>query len=55
MFHQVRVDCGTEFYLTLGMQEIFKELRSKLDIRCYQQTESKKVIVYAWFEPNGNC
>ena len=41
MFHQLRVDHGKEFYLMLGMQEIFQDLRSRGDIQCYRQTESK--------------
>lgn len=43
MFHQVRVDGGKEFYLCLGIQEIYCHLRSRQDITCYRQTQSKKV------------
>ena len=43
MFHQLRVDGGKEFYLTLGMQEPFSDLRSRQDIAAYRQTESKMV------------
>ena len=45
MFHQIRVDCGKEFYLMLGMQDYLKHLRGRDDIPSYRQTESKKV----WF------
>ena len=41
MFH--RVDGEKEFYLNLGMQELFSDLRSRLDIAPYRQTESKMV------------
>ena len=43
MFHQVRVDCGREFYLLLGMQEHLQDLRSRTDIASYRQTQSKQV------------
>ena len=43
MFHQIRVDCGKEFYLMLGMQDYLKHLRNRNDIPSYRQTESKKV------------
>jgi len=49
MFHQMRVDGGKEFYLCLGMQEIYSHLRSRQDIRCYQQTQSKKVTILLRF------
>ena len=42
IFHQIRVDFGREFYLVLGMQEHFQELRSRKDIAPYRQTQSKK-------------
>ena len=44
IFHQIRVDFGREFYLVLGMQEHFQELRSRKDIAPYRQTQSKKVM-----------
>uniref|UniRef100_A0A7M5V8Y1 Integrase core domain-containing protein n=1 Tax=Clytia hemisphaerica TaxID=252671 RepID=A0A7M5V8Y1_9CNID len=55
MFHQLRVDHGKEFYLMLGMQEIFENLRSRGDIQCYRQTESKKNLPVErfWVEMNG--
>jgi len=43
MFHQVRVDGGKEFYLSLGIQETFANLRSNQNIAPYRQTQSKKV------------
>ena len=43
MFHQFRVDGGREFFLCLGMQEIYGHLRSRQDIMCYRQTQSKEV------------
>ena len=43
MFHQVRVDGGKEFYLTLGIQEQFSHLRSNEDLLPYRQTQSRKV------------
>ena len=44
IFHQIRVDFGREFYLVLGMQEHFQELRSRKDIVLYRQTQSKEVM-----------
>ena len=44
IFHQIRVDFGREFYLALGMQEHFQELRSRKDIAPYRQTHSRKVM-----------
>ena len=44
IFHQIRVDFGREFYLVLGMQEHFQELRSREDIAPYRQTHSRKVM-----------
>ena len=44
IFHQIRVDFGREFYLVLGMQEYFQELRSRTDIAPYRQTQSEKVM-----------
>ena len=44
IFHQIRVDFGREFYLVLGMQEHFQELRSRKDIVPYRQTQSKEVM-----------
>ena len=43
MFDQIRVDCGKEFYLYLGMQEIYRNLRNDQTIAPYRQTQSKKV------------
>ena len=42
-FDQVRVDNGREFYLILAMQEQLSHNRQNQAIRCYQQTESKRV------------
>ena len=39
-----RVDCERVFYLVLGMQEHFQELRSRKDIAPYRQTQSEKVM-----------
>ena len=44
IFHQIRMDFGREFYLVLGMQEHFQELRSRKNIAPYRQTQSKKVM-----------
>ena len=41
---QVRVDCGCEFHLMLGMHENLAHFRGNQTIRCYLQTESKQVI-----------
>ena len=46
MFHQMRVDCGKEFNPTLGMKKIYSNLRSRQDISCYRQTQSKQVIFF---------
>ena len=43
MFDQIRVDCGKAFYLNLGMQEIYRNLRNDQTIAPYRQTQSKKV------------
>ena len=43
MFHQLRVDGGKEFYLILGIQELFSDLQSRQDIAEYRQTKSKMV------------
>ena len=50
MFHQVRVDGGREFYLILGIQEIFSHLRNNQDIQPYKQTQSKQVREFSSFE-----
>ena len=55
MFHHMRVDGGKEFYLSLGMQEIYWNLRSRQDISCYQQTQSKQVIFFLYYYPLPNC
>ena len=44
MFHEIRIDCGKEFYLMLGMQDMFQHLRNRTDVQCFRQTQSKKVI-----------
>lgn len=46
MFHQIRVDGGREFFLMLGMQEIYREKRSRQDIDPYRQTQSKQVRLH---------
>ena len=51
MFHQMRVDGGKEFCLSLGLQEIYSNLRSRRDISCYRQTQSKQVIFFLYFSP----
>jgi len=43
MWDQVRVDHGTEFYLTLYMQEKNSDLRRNVNRQPYIQTESKRV------------
>lgn len=43
MWDQVRVDHGTEFYLTLFMQEMLAEYRHNQEILPYLQTPSTKV------------
>ena len=43
MWDQVRVDHGTEFYLTLYMQEKNADLRRNVNRQPYIQTESKRV------------
>ena len=44
IFHQIRMDFGREFYLVLGMQEHFQELKIRKDIAPYRQTQSEKVM-----------
>ena len=44
MFDQVRVDCGKEFYLSLGVQEMYRQLRNDQTKSPYRQTQSKKVF-----------
>ena len=47
MFHQVRVDGGKEFYLSLFMQEEYEYLRDNAShIAPYRQTQSKRVSMY---------
>ena len=46
IFNQLRVDCGKEFYLSLVIQELFRELRNDHKISPYRQTQSKKVHVF---------
>ena len=43
MFHQIRVDVGREFFLSLGIQEQLSHLRNKQELLPYRQTESKRV------------
>jgi len=43
MWDQVRVDHGTEFYLSLYEQEINAHLRTNVDRQPYIQTQSKRV------------
>ena len=44
MFHQIRVDGGKEFYLSLCIQEEYKHLRNNADqIVPYRQTQSRQV------------
>ena len=54
MFYQLRVDGGKQFYLILGMQELFSDLRRHQDIAGYRQTESEMdcflVIVFITFK-----
>ena len=43
LFDKLRVDNGTEFYLSLAIQEQMSDMRQNQTIRCCQQTESKRV------------
>lgn len=52
MFDQIRVDGGKEFYLMLGVQEIFQNLRSNQTIVPYRQTQSRQVITFCSFFHN---
>ena len=45
MWDQVRVDHGTEFYLTLYMQERNSDLRVNTNREPYIQTQSKRVSI----------
>lgn len=47
MFHQVRVDGGKEFFLSLGIQEVFRDMRNRQATVPYRKTESN--------EKHGNC
>ena len=49
MWYQVRVDHGTEFYLTLYMQEKNADLRRSVNRQPYIQTESKRVSTNSRF------
>lgn len=40
MFHLVRVDGGKEFFLSLGIQEIFSDMRNRQATVPYRKTES---------------
>ena len=46
IFNQLRVGCGKEFYLSLVIQELFRELRNDHTISPYRQTQSKKVSIF---------
>ena len=46
IFNQLRDDCGKEFYLSLVIQELFKEIRNDHTLSSYRQTQSKKVSVF---------
>ena len=46
IFNQLRVDCGKESYLSLVIQELFRELRNDHIISPYRQTQSKKVSIF---------
>ena len=46
IFNQLRVDCGKEFYLSLVIQKLFRELRNDHTISHYRQTQSIKVIIF---------
>ena len=46
IFNQLRVDCGKEFYLSLVIQELFRELRNDHAISPYRQRQSKKVSIF---------
>ena len=43
LFDQLRLDNGREFYLSLAIQEQMSDMQQNQTIRCYQQTESKRV------------
>ena len=43
MDYQAHLDNGREFYLILVMQEQLSHNRQNKAIRCYQQTDSKRV------------
>ena len=47
LINQLRVDCGKEFYLSLVIQELFRELRNDQTISPYRQTRLKKVSVFS--------
>ena len=46
IFNQLRVDCGKELYLSLVIQELFRELRNDHTISPYRQAQSKKVSIF---------
>ena len=46
IFNQLRIDCGKEFYLSLVIQELFRELRNDHTILPYRQIQSKKVSIF---------
>ena len=43
MFNQLRVDGGKEFFLALGIQEIYSHLRNDQTVTAYRQTQSNQV------------
>ena len=43
LFDQLGVDNGREFYLSLAIEEQMSDKRQNQAIRCYKQTESKRV------------
>ena len=56
IFKQLRVDCGKEFYLSLVIQELFRELRNDHTISPYRQTQSKKVSIFVSIQWKlGSC
>ena len=46
IFNQLKVDCMKEFYLSLVIQQLFKELRNDHTISPYRQTQTKKVSIF---------
>ena len=46
IFNQLRVDCKKEFYPSLVIQELSRELRNDQTISPYRQTPSRKVSIF---------